>query len=286
MSQLKQPDTKSRIETALNANVVGQTPLSGGCIGDVQAYDLSDRRRVVAKTGGTGLDVEGWMLDYLAQHSDLPVPKVLISQPDLLVMTYIETSGGITGAVEQDAADHLAQLHSVCGDAFGLEQDTLIGGLPQPNDVSDTWVTFFAEQRLLHMGRNALDAGRLPAATFRRIESLCAKLDRWISEPDAPCLIHGDMWTGNVLCREGRITGFVDPAIYYADPEIELAFSTLFGTFGDAFFRRYDAHRPIAPGFFEERKDLYNLHPLLVHVRLFGGSYVASVERTLTVFGV
>ena len=70
-----------------------------------------------------------------------------------------------------------------------------------------------------------------------------------------------------------------------ADAEIELAFSTLFGTFGDAFFSRYAEIRPIAPGFFEERRDLYNLYPLLVHVRLFGGSYVAQVERTLTKFG-
>ncbi len=79
--------------------------------------------------------------------------------------------------------------------------------------------------------------------------------------------------------------GFVDPAIYYAHPEIELAFTTLFGTFERPFFDRYHELRPIAPGFFEERRDIYNLYPLLVHVRLFGGSYVSSVERTLRQFG-
>jgi fructosamine-3-kinase len=89
------------------------------------------------------------------------------------------------------------------------------------------------------------------------------------------------MWGGNVLVRDGRIAGFVDPAIYFADPEIELAFSTLFSTFGEPFFRRYSEIRPLRPGFFEVRRDLYNLWPLLVHVRLFGGAYVASVERTL-----
>ena len=93
------------------------------------------------------------------------------------------------------------------------------------------------------------------------------------------------MWSGNVLTKDGRIAGFVDPAIYYADSEIELAFSTLFSTFGDAFFRRYDELRPLRPGFFEERRDLYNLYPLLVHVRLFGGSYVGSVERALARYG-
>ena len=89
------------------------------------------------------------------------------------------------------------------------------------------------------------------------------------------------MWGGNVLTREGRIAGFIDPAIYYADPEIELAFATLFGTFGDTFFARYREHRPLAPGFFDVRRDLYNLYPLLVHVRLFGGGYVGGVVRTV-----
>lgn len=277
---------KTRVQLALGVDVVRSVPLSGGCIGDVQTYDLADGRRVVVKSGGTNLDVEGWMLRYLRTHSALPAPDVLLSEPDLLVMSHIETSGRITAAVEEDAADHLARLHSLTGDAFGLERDTLIGGLRQPNTPADTWVTFFAEQRLLFMGCAAMDAGQLPTALFRRLETLCGQLDQWLTEPDAPRLIHGDMWTGNVLAHGDRIAGFVDPAIYYADPEIELAFATLFGTFGEAFFKRYGEHRPMAPGFFEQRRDLYNLYPLLVHVRLFGGSYVASVARTLTTFGV
>lgn len=65
-------------------------------------------------------------------------------------------------------------------------------------------------------------------------------------------------------------------------PEIELAFGTLFGTFGPAFFRRYGELRPLRPGFFEVRRDLYNLYPLLVHVRLFGGGYVGQVEAILS----
>ncbi len=64
-----------------------------------------------------------------------------------------------------------------------------------------------------------------------------------------------------------------------------MAFRHLFNTFGQALLRRYGALRPIREGFFEERRDLYNLYPLLVHVRLFGGSYVDAVERTLGRYG-
>ena len=135
------------------------------------------------------------------------------------------------------------------------------------------------------MGYRGVTSGRLPKTVMARLERLANRLGDWIEEPVRPSLVHGDMWGGNVLCRKGEITGFVDPAIYFADAEIELAFTTLFGTFGDNFFERYQEHRPLKPGFFEARCDLYNLFPLLVHVRLFGGSYVHSVANTLRRFG-
>ncbi len=134
------------------------------------------------------------------------------------------------------------------------------------------------------MGRLALDAGRLPAGAFAALERLAGRLERYIEAGGRPALIHGDVWGGNVLARGGHIAAFVDPAIYFADPEIELAFSTLFGTFGEAFFERYGEIRPLAPGFFEARRDLYNLYPLLVHTRLFGGGYAASVAQILRRF--
>jgi len=261
--------------------------MGGGCVGEVYRVTLASGETLVAKAGGkqSGLALEGYMLRYLARHSRLPVPKVVHADDGLLLMTYIETQGGLTDSAQAHAAELLADLHAVTWERFGLERDTLIGGLHQPNPPSESWVAFFRDHRLLHMGREALAAGRLPAGLMNRLEALAARLGRWLAEPESPALIHGDMWTGNVLARAGRIAGFVDPAIYYADPEIELAFSTMFGTFGEPFFRRYGEIRPLRPGFFEERRDLYNLYPLLVHVRLFGGAYVSSVERTLGRFG-
>ena len=262
-------------------------PMGGGCVGDVRKVTLADGRTIVAKAGdaGSGLDLEGCMLEYLRQHGGLPVPDVLYADDGLLLMSCLEAAGGISSGAQTEAADLVAALHDVSAEAFGFDRATVIGGLHQPNPETASWIDFFRDHRLLYMGRQALDSGRLPATLMERLEKLAAKLGEWIDTRGAPSLIHGDMWTGNVLCNHGRISGFVDPAIYYADAEIELAFSTLFGTFGDAFFGRYRKHRPIRPGFFEERVDLYNLYPLLVHVRLFGGSYVGSVDRTLNRFG-
>lgn len=133
-----------------------------------------------------GLDTEGWMLRYLADRSRLPVPGVLHSEPGLLVMELIDTrSKAITAACQQHAADLLADLHSVTWDAFGLERDTLIGGLHQPNPRTASWVEFFRDHRLLYMADEAHRAGRLPADVRRRIDTIAARLEEWIEEPDA-----------------------------------------------------------------------------------------------------
>ncbi len=278
-----------RLEQILGTRPCRLTPLSGGCIGQVFTAELPDQRRVVLKVDDGSqpqLDLEGYMLNYLAEHSHLPVPKVIHRAPDLLVMSHEAGESRFSATAEQHAADLLADLHNINQPQFGLERDTLIGGLPQPNTLNPSWLDFFAEQRLLAMGRQALDAGRLPPEAFGRLEKLAGRLSNWLSEPAQPSLIHGDVWTTNVLAQHGRVTAFLDPAIYYADPEIELAFITLFNTFGQPFFQRYQEHRPLPTGFFEARRDLYNLYPLLVHVRLFGGSYLRSVTQILTRFGV
>lgn len=273
----------ARIARIVGRQVDGATALAGGSVARVYLVTLAGGGRVVAKLG-PGLEPEGWMLRQLASHTTLPVPHVVHADDDLLLMDYVPAGGGITPAVEAHAADLLARLHAVTWHSFGAERHTVIGGLPQPNPLGRHWVPFFRDQRLLDMAGQALAADRLPAPLMARIEKLAGRLERWLDEPDQPRLIHGDCWGGNVLVRDDRVAAFIDPALYYADPEIELAFTTLFGTFGDTFFARYAEHRPLRPGFWEARRELYLLYPLLVHVRLFGGAYVAEVERIVDKF--
>lgn len=277
------------IEAHLGERLVSARPMGGGCVGEVYRAGLSDGSTVVAKvdrTGGEGqLPLEGYMLRYLRQNSNLPAPYVYHSSGSLLLMEFVEGGGGRSEGAELHAAELMSNLHNIHSGHYGLERDTLIGGLHQPNPQTCSWVEFFWDQRLVYMARVAREAERLPDSLFGRIVDLSEKLDEFIEEPEAPSLIHGDIWGGNVLTKGNKVSGFLDPALYYADPEIELAFITLFGTFGDAFFRRYGELRGIRGGFFEVRRDIYNLYPLLVHVRLFGGGYVGAVESTLGRYG-
>ncbi len=278
---------KQLIEAEAGAAPVSLRPLSGGCIGEVWHVTLTDGRDLVAKIGGagSGLALEGFMLSYLAEKSDLPVPALIHASDHILLMDFIPSGDALSPGAERHAAELLAALHAITADGYGFERNTLIGGLVQPNPWDNDWIAFFRDQRLIHMARAALAARRLSLKTMTRLEALAGKLATWLAPAGPPSLIHGDMWGGNVLCKGGRIAALVDPAIYYGDAEIELAFSTLFSTFGEAFFKRYGEIRPLRQGFFEERRDIYNLYPLLVHARLFGGSYAQSVETVLTRFG-
>lgn len=283
--------SRERLEAALGARVMSLASMPVGFGLQGFKVDLADGRRLAVKlrkgSAHADLSLEAYMLGELARHSDLPVPAVHLSEPDLLAMDFIGTDGGgITARVERHAAQLIAALHATPRPRFGYERDTLIGPLPQPNPEMDRWIPFFRDHRLLAMARAAEAEGRLPSRLLIRLERLGEQLTDYLTEPRAPSLLHGDLWTGNVLVCGNRIAGFVDPAIYWGHPEIELAFTTMFGTFGQAFFDAYEALLPLEPGFHELRSALYKLYPTLVHVRLFGSAYLPPIEQTLARIGL
>ena len=276
------------IEVSLGERLRSVRPLGGGCIGEVYRAELEDGSTLVAKVDRKAeahLEREAYMLRYLRENSDLPVPEVYHGSETLLLMEFIEGSSRFSKGAEHHAAGLLASLHDVTADAYGHERNTLIGSLDQPNPWNESWIEFFREHRLLYLAGVAHESGRLPTEDRRRINRLAEKLEDFIEEPKKPSLIHGDVWSANVLAKGDRISAFLDPAIYHADREMELAFISLFNSFGQDFLDRYGEIRGIRDGF-ETRRDVYNLYPLLVHVYFFGGGYLNSVQNTLGRFGV
>lgn len=276
------------VEVSLGERLRSARPLGGGCIGEVYRVELEDGTPLVAKVDREAqahLEREAYMLRYLRENSGLPVPEVYHGSETLLLMEFIEGSSRFSKGAEHHAAELLAALHDVTADAYGHERNTLIGSLDQPNNWNESWVEFFRDHRLLYLADVAHESGRLPLEDRHRIDRLAGKLEGLIGEPEQPSLIHGDVWSANVLAKGDRISAFLDPAIYHADREMELAFISLFNSFGQDFLDRYREIRGIRDSF-ETRRDVYNLYPLLVHVYFFGGGYLGSVQNTLSRFGV
>ena len=107
----------------------------------------------------------------------------------------------------------------------------------------------------------------------------------FLIEPEFPALIHGDMWRTNIIVRGKRVAGIIDPALYYAHNEMELAYMLLFDGFGEDLFRSYHEIFPIDQAFYSVRRHIYNLYPLLVHLIIFGSKYIRPLEENLSRFG-
>lgn len=173
----------------------------------------------------------------------------------------------------------LAVQHRQTADSYGLDHDNYIGRLPQQNAQKTSWITFFIENRLEVQLGLAIYNKFIDTNFARKFRMIYAQLPGLL--PDEPAsLLHGDLWSGNFISGPGGIPFIFDPAVYYGSREIELAFTGLFGGFDLQFYHSYAESYPLEPGF-ENRIELYNLYPLLVHVNLFGTSYLSGIESTL-----
>jgi fructosamine-3-kinase len=245
--------------------------LSGGSICAVWRVRLPDGRDVVVKETPYPAQVEADGLTALAA-AGAPVPDVLDVAGDRLVLACV---GGPADWAGLGRA--LAEVHHTTAIAYGWHTDNRIGPLVQRNTWEDDWPTFFAEHRL----RPHLDAPALPSEVRGRIEeALDGPLQTLLPASPPASLVHGDLWSGNVV--GGR--WLIDPAVQHADRELELAFAAVFGGLPAAFWAAYEDTWPLATGW-QERRPALQLYHLLVHVRLFGAGYVPSVTSRLDDLG-
>ncbi|GGO86848.1 fructosamine kinase [Marinobacterium nitratireducens] len=253
--------------------------LGGGSFAEVARLELHDGSRLLLKryraSEAEKVASEARGLLDLGHCSGLRVPTVLYQYGDCLLLEYID-SAGAADDFWQRLGEGLAQLHAQGKPAFGYGIDTFCGGTRQPNAQLADGYRFFAERRLLHGAALCFDSGLLSLRDVQAIESVAAGLERWLPA-QAPALLHGDLWSGNVLAGPGGEPVLIDPAVYWGWPEADLAMTRLFGGFGDAFYDAYRGRRPLEPGW-EERAPLYNLWHLLNHLYLFGASYKAAIR--------
>ncbi len=186
----------------------------------------------------------------------------------------------------------LAALHRRAGGdgRHGWPSDNFIGSLPQPNRPTPDWGDFWAELRIRPLARELRRRGALSAGQLAAVEAAADRAGPLLNpaaKADGPSLLHGDLWSGNVLFARGApgpgdgsgaVPVLIDPAVYVGHREVDLAMARLFGGFPRVFYRGYEEAWPLERGH-ERRIPAYELYPLLVHARLFRGGYVAAAVR-------
>ncbi len=274
---------------ATNARRVG-----GGDINEAWRVTLADGREAFVKTrpdaapGEYAAEARG--LQWLAEPGALRTPRVWEVAAEYLVLEWVPP-GRLSAAGAEELGRGLALTHTAGAPAFG---DPGVGAAPPgnpgagaarfgslqlPNDPAPDWPTFYSERRLRPLVRLARERGALSESGARAVEAVCERLPELAGPAEPPARLHGDLWAGNVMAdAEGR-PWLVDSSAYGGHREVDLAMLRLFGAPSERVFAAYAEAAPLAEGW-EQRVELWQLLPLLVHAVLFGGSYIGAAERT------
>jgi fructosamine-3-kinase len=279
----------SYLKNELNIDVRNTRSVSGGSIN--RAVKVTSKEGdLFLKWNGSAPD------DFFEKEADglnllksagtgLRIPEVIATEkpvsgrPGFLLMEYIDK--GHSGDSFAFGAE-LAALHQTRSEQFGLANDNYIGSLPQSNRQHTEWTTFFYEERITPQLKMAIDSNKMNSGILKHCDRMASKLDG-LFPPAKPSLILGDLWGGNYLFDSNGAAALIDPAVYFGHPEMDLAFSKMFGGFSADFYEGYQSVTQIEAEF-SERVPVYNLYPLLVHVNLFGAGYTRRAEQILMRF--
>ena len=244
--------------------------LSGGDLSEVLLVRRLDGRLSVAK-GGAAVATEAAMLRTIA-GAGLPTPAVEGELDGILLLEHVANDAVFSERAWGAIGKALRALHSRTGQSYGWPVDYQLGTVALENRERSDWPGFWGEQRLIPT------AAILDRPWRERVGALVPKLADLLPATPAASLLHGDLWTGNILVKSGTLAALIDPACYHGHSEVDLAMLTLFDTPGEAFWEAYGSLEPE----WEERRSAYQLFPALVHLRLFGATYAGMVDRLLT----
>lgn len=276
---------KRIIEERLSVAIQSISRLSGGDINEVYKINCSLGEYVIKSNSRLNfpemLYKEAIGLNLLRSNA-LRTPAVIEQFDHLnkqfLVLEYIE-EGKRTKNFWSNFGKSLSELHQKSNTSFGLDQNNYIGSLQQPNDQLSSWEDFFISKRLKPLIKIAFDKKLLTKKHLIGFDKFYTIFSELIPV-EVPSLLHGDLWSGNLLCSLGQKAVFIDPAVYYGHREIDIAMTRMFGGFDLTYLEEYNDRFPLEKGW-EKRIPIHNLYPHLVHLVLFGKPYLRGIENVI-----
>ena len=172
----------------------------------------------------------------------------------------------------------LGELHLKSAESnpkmFGFPVEGFIGTTDQKKGLEDNWIDCFLNLRIIPQ-LLILKSRSLDKEIINKVkEKIKSEL---LNHKPINALVHGDLWSGNAgMDKNGKGVIF-DPASWWADNEVDIAMTKLFGGFGKEFYEEYHRVFPIKYGF-EKRIIIYNFYHILNHANMFGGGYLKKVK--------
>jgi len=221
-------------------------------------------------------------LQYLSKTTGVLIPTpidiVQVENGTLFIMEALKAIER-TPLQWRQIGNTLARIHRVKSDSCGFHMNGFFGPLYQDNTPIEDWTTFFGERRLWPLLRMAIDSGNIPSSVVCQVELVLKRLPELCGPEITPSLLHGDAQQNNFISTE-KGTLVIDPAVYYGNPEIDLAFIDYFQPAPDDVFDGYREEMPIDPGFFQ-RRDLWRVSGYLAAVTVEGSSYLNKLTDAL-----
>lgn len=221
----------------------------------------------------------------LKKNCDCIIPTVLktgiADGLQYLLLEWIERSAPANNYYSS-LGKSLAEMHLQPQTQCGWPVDNYIGSLPQHNTFTNDWFSFYAMHRIAPLVKLLTDGGAFGNKEQQLAERLYTKLPQYFPN-EKPAFLHGDLWGGNHFPNEKRLPVLIDPAVYCGHREMDIGMTALFGGFDRAFYEAYNYHYPLESGW-QQRFQLAQLYPLLVHAVLFGGHYVIQSASILARF--